>query len=114
MFDIGFWELVLVGVVALVVIGPERLPKAARMAGLWVGRARRTLSSVKEEIDREFKAQELQDILNKQARRNPLETLIEEPRPAARSRPADVTPTPAPVSAGAVETAKPNADQAAG
>jgi sec-independent protein translocase protein TatB len=114
MFDIGFWELVLVGVVALVVIGPERLPKAARMAGLWVGRARRTLSSVKEEIDREFKAQELQEILNKHARSNPLETLIEEPRPAARSKPADVAPPPAPMSAGAAETAKPNADQAAG
>jgi sec-independent protein translocase protein TatB len=118
MFDIGFWELVLVGVVALVVIGPERLPKAARMAGLWVGRARRTLSSVKEEIDREFKAQELQEILNKHARSNPLETLIEEPRPAARSKPADVAPPPAPVSApvpaGAAEAAKPNADQAAG
>jgi len=114
MFDVGFWELVMVGVIALLVIGPKDLPRVARMAGLWVGRARRTLASVKDEIDREFKAQELKDILEKQARSNPLETLIEEPRPVARSKPADVTPTPAQVSAVAAETAKPNADQAAG
>jgi len=87
MFDIGFWELVLVAVVALVVIGPERLPKAARVAGLWVGRARRTLASVKAEIDRELKAQELQEILNKQARSNPLETILEEPPTASPPQP---------------------------
>lgn len=98
MFDVGFWELVLVGVVALIVIGPERLPKAARVAGMWLGRARRTLASVKTEIDRELKAQELQEILNKQARGNPLETLIEEPRPARtapRAAPDSVAPTAA-------------------
>ncbi len=83
MFDVGFWELVLVAVVALIVIGPERLPKAARVAGMWLGRARRTLASVKSEIDRELKAQELKDILDKQALSNPLETILEEPRPAA-------------------------------
>ncbi len=55
MFDIGFWELVLIGVVALLVVGPERLPKLARTAGLWIGRGRRMLSSVKAEIDRELK-----------------------------------------------------------
>jgi sec-independent protein translocase protein TatB len=84
MFDVGFWELVLIAVVALVVIGPERLPKAARIAGLWVGRARRTLASVKDEIDRELKAQELKEILGKQARSNPLESILEEPTPAPR------------------------------
>lgn len=83
MFDVGFWELVLVAVVALIVIGPERLPKAARVAGMWLGRARRTLASVKSEIDRELKAQELKEILDKQALSNPLETILEEPRPTA-------------------------------
>jgi sec-independent protein translocase protein TatB len=79
MFDMGFWELVVIGVVALVVIGPERLPKFARMAGLWIGRARRTLTSVQDEIRRELKADELKEILEKQARRRPLETILEEP-----------------------------------
>ncbi len=78
MFDIGFWELALIGLVALVVVGPERLPKLARMAGLWLGRGRRMLSSVKEEIDRELKAEELKQILNKQAQANPLETILDE------------------------------------
>ena len=79
MFDVGFWELALVGLVALLVVGPERLPKLARTAGLWLGRGRRMLSSVKAEIDRELKAEELKQILEKQAKSNPLETIFEEP-----------------------------------
>ncbi len=78
MFDIGFWELVLIGVVVLLVVGPERLPKLARTAGMWIGRARRTLSAVKAEIDREIKAQELKEILEKQAQSKPLQTIIED------------------------------------
>jgi sec-independent protein translocase protein TatB len=79
MFDIGFLELIVIGVVALIVVGPERLPRLARTAGLWLGRARRTLATVKAEIDSELKAEELKEILAKQARENPLETLIEMP-----------------------------------
>ena len=59
MFDIGFSELLLVAVVALVVLGPERLPKAARFAGLWVRRARAQWYSVKSELERELAAEEL-------------------------------------------------------
>lgn len=100
MFDVGFWELVLIGVVALVVIGPERLPKAARVAGMWLGRARRTLASVKEEIDRELKAEELKEILEKQARSKPLESILEESilaEPPTPARPvADTSAKPNP------------------
>lgn len=78
MFDVGFWELALIGLVMLVVVGPERLPKLARTAGLWLGRGRRMLSSVKAEIDREIKAEELKEILNKQAQSNPLETILDD------------------------------------
>ncbi len=60
MFDIGFGELLLIAVVALVVLGPERLPKAARFAGLWVRRARNQWDSVKQELERELHAEELQ------------------------------------------------------
>jgi len=59
MFDIGFSELLLVAVVALVVLGPERLPKAARFAGLWVRRARAQWYSVRAELERELEADEL-------------------------------------------------------
>ena len=78
MFDISALELVVVGVVALLVLGPERLPKVARTAGLWIGRARRAFLSVKEEIDREIKADELREILRKQAASNPLSSILEE------------------------------------
>jgi len=59
MFDIGFSELLVIAVVALVVLGPERLPKAARFAGLWVRRARAQWYSVKDELERELAAEEL-------------------------------------------------------
>jgi sec-independent protein translocase protein TatB len=86
MFDIGALELVLIAVVALLVVGPERLPRLARTTGLWIGRARRALSSVKDEIDREMKAEELKEILRKQAESNPLETILEaDPKPKQTS-----------------------------
>ncbi len=91
MFDIGFLELVVIGVVALIVVGPERLPRLARTAGLWLGRARRTLATVKAEIDSELKAEELKEILAKQARENPLETLIEMPATRSRDNPASAS-----------------------
>ncbi|HHA19580.1 MAG TPA: twin-arginine translocase subunit TatB [Methylophaga sp.] len=65
MFDIGFWELLLIAVVALVVVGPERLPKLVRVAGLWVGKANASIQSVRSEISRELRAEELKQALNK-------------------------------------------------
>lgn len=59
MFDIGFSELLLIAVVALLVLGPERLPKAARFAGLWVRKARAQWYSVKSEFEREMATDEL-------------------------------------------------------
>jgi sec-independent protein translocase protein TatB len=78
MFDVGFFELLLIGVVALLVVGPERLPKLARTAGMWMGRGRRFLSSVKQDIDREIKADELRQILDKQKQSNPLHEIVED------------------------------------
>ncbi|MDD0928462.1 Sec-independent protein translocase protein TatB [Xylella fastidiosa] len=59
MFDIGFSELLLIAVVALVVLGPERLPKAARFAGLLVRLARTQWESIKQELERELEAEAL-------------------------------------------------------
>lgn len=80
MFDVGFLELLVVGVVALLVVGPERLPKLARSAGMWIGRGRRFISSVKQDIDREIKADELREILEKQKRSSPLHEIVEDTR----------------------------------
>lgn len=59
MFDIGFTELLLVGIVALVVLGPDRLPGAVRTAGLWIGRIKRSFSAIKAEVEREIGADEI-------------------------------------------------------
>jgi sec-independent protein translocase protein TatB len=81
MFDVGFWELGIIAVVALLVIGPERLPRVARTAGLWIGRARRFVSDVKADIDKEIKAEELKQVLEEQAKKaNPLHEIVEETR----------------------------------
>jgi len=63
MFDMGFLELLLIGIIALIVLGPERLPKAARTVGLWIGKAKQGFDSIKTEIDRELKVKELQQQL---------------------------------------------------
>lgn len=59
MFDVGFSELLVIGVVALVVLGPERLPRLARDVGRWVGRARHYVNRLRDEIDREVELGEL-------------------------------------------------------
>lgn len=62
MFDIGIWELALIGVLALIVLGPERLPEAARFAGRWVARIRNFISSVKDDFDEQLKSEELAEL----------------------------------------------------
>jgi len=58
-FDVGFSELLLIAVVALLVLGPQRLPRAARFAGLWLRRARAQWEAVRNEFERELAAEEL-------------------------------------------------------
>ena len=62
MFDIGFSEIVVIGVVALVVIGPERLPKTARTLGHLFGRLQRYVNDVKADINREMELEELRSL----------------------------------------------------
>ena len=67
MFDIGFPELLIVSIVALLVLGPERLPVALRTLGLWFGRMRRSFSAVKVEIEREIGMDEVRRQLHNEA-----------------------------------------------
>jgi len=78
MFDIGFSEIVLIMVIALIVVGPERLPRLARSTGLWIGKIRGFVASVKAEIDHELAAEELRKTLSRQAEMPELEEIIEE------------------------------------
>lgn len=66
MFDFGFWELTVVVIVALIVVGPERLPIVAAKFGRWVGKVRRYVQTVRSDIESEIKAAELKEILQKQ------------------------------------------------
>jgi Tat protein translocase TatB subunit len=60
MFDIGPGELVLVAIIGLLVLGPQRLPKVAAQIGKWVGRARRTASQLRRQLEREIEISELE------------------------------------------------------
>ena len=62
MFDIGFWEMAFISVIALLVIGPERLPGVARTIGLWVGKARRMINDVKRDFKKELDEAELNNL----------------------------------------------------
>ncbi|WP_051206347.1 Sec-independent protein translocase protein TatB [Oceanospirillum maris] len=60
MFDIGFFELIVIGILALLVLGPERLPKAARTAGMWIGRIKQGVSSIQQEVNQQLHIEEMQ------------------------------------------------------
>jgi len=66
MFDIGFWEIMVISILAMVVIGPERLPKVARTVGHWFGKTRRFVEGVKSEVESEFDAGELKRLMHNQ------------------------------------------------
>jgi sec-independent protein translocase protein TatB len=79
MFDMGFTEMMLIGIVALVVIGPERLPGVARTAGKYVGRLKRFMTTVKADVEQELRADELRQILSEQQKElNSLKDTISE------------------------------------
>jgi sec-independent protein translocase protein TatB len=66
MFDVGLWEILLILVLALVIIGPERLPGAARQAGYFVGKARRYIEGVRSEVESELDINEFKRMLHNQ------------------------------------------------
>ncbi len=104
MFGISFGELLLVGLVALLVLGPERLPGAARTAGLWIGRLKRSFNAIKQEVEREIGADEIRRQLHNEhilALEQEARNAIAPPQvPAAPPlAQADAIASPAPVAA---------------
>ncbi|MHB0807161.1 Sec-independent protein translocase protein TatB [Stutzerimonas nitrititolerans] len=108
MFDIGFTELLLVGLVALVVLGPERLPGAVRTTGLWVGRLKRSFSNIKAEVEREIGADEIRRQLHNERildLEREMKTMKESIMPPSSSPSSDTRPTTTEVTKPAPEPA---------
>ena len=130
MFGISFSELLLVGLVALLVLGPERLPGAARTAGLWIGRLKRSFNAIKQEVEREIGADEIRRQLHnehilsleQEARKifnpqqaeplpptvepvSPVVATVPAPEPATIGPAAPAEPAPPPTEPAAVEPA---------
>lgn len=66
MFDFGFWELILVMIIGLIVIGPKRLPRVAAQVGEWLGRMRHLMHQFRQSIQQELQAEELKEVLRQQ------------------------------------------------
>src|ERR1700692_1230796 len=86
MLDVGFSEILLTSAIALIVLGPERLPKVARQVGNWMGRARAMARQLSEQLEREVSAEELLKAQNKTSTGSP---------GAPRTAPAPPPPPPA-------------------
>jgi sec-independent protein translocase protein TatB len=85
MFDVGFQELVLLFVIGLLVLGPQKLPKVAAEIGKWVGRARRTATQLRRQLEREIELSEIQP---------PKQPPPSSPPPPAESSHGEVPPQP--------------------
>ena len=66
MFDIGFWEFALIGVITLIIVGPEKMPAIARKAGKYAGKAKRFMAKIQEDIDDKLEADKIKEHLNLQ------------------------------------------------
>jgi sec-independent protein translocase protein TatB len=96
MFELGFWELVVIGIIALIVFGPEKLPQFARRAGYWVGRIRRQVNDVRNDIEREIAMDEMRRAGEKL--KAPLRGLADDIERAARNDTVDLAPPEQPAS----------------
>ena len=93
MFDVGFWELVLVFILGLFVLGPERLPRVARTVGQWVAQARSVATRFQREVEREIAMQDLQARYERERAKNPPPPAGSEAAPAPAEQTQDTQRT---------------------
>lgn len=105
MFDVSFTELLLIALVALIVLGPQRLPEVARTAGQWVGKLRRFVSDVKQDLDREMNQSELAELRKLKAEIDDTRRVMED---ASHRMLQDINPAPTTT---AEPTATPSLDE---
>lgn len=126
MFDIGFTELLLVAIVALLVLGPERLPQALRTLGLWIGRMRRSFNAVRDEIEREIGMDDIRRQLHNEAVMEELRRIEQSVKatataatglpataPPPQDAPSDAAPGPAAATPAPVADTTPGAEASA-
>ncbi|RUA05568.1 MAG: twin-arginine translocase subunit TatB [Gammaproteobacteria bacterium] len=82
MFDIGFWEFALIGVITLIVVGPERMPGIARTVGRYVGKGKRFVAKIQADIGEELEADKLKEHLNLEDNDSSILEIIDETKDA--------------------------------
>ena len=94
MFDAGFLEMLVIGIIALVVIGPERLPGVARTIGGWIGKARAFVDNTKRDIEREINASEMRELLDSQKKEiDELRNIMDDTKQSFQKQASDVKKT---------------------
>ena len=78
MFDFGFWEIAIIGIITLIVVGPEKMPSLARKAGLYFGKFNKFLNKIKSDINEELKVDELKEELSMDQEKISLSEVVEE------------------------------------
>ena len=92
MFDAGFLEFLIIGIIALVVIGPERLPGVARTVGGWIGKARAFVDNTKRDIEREINATEMRELLDNQKKEiDELRNIVDDTKESFQKQASEVT-----------------------
>ena len=78
MFDFGLWEIAIIGIITLIVVGPEKMPALARKAGLYVGKFKKFVSKIQNDINNEIKSEELKEQLSIKDDESSLSQTVEE------------------------------------
>ncbi|WP_428086084.1 Sec-independent protein translocase protein TatB [Candidatus Thioglobus sp.] len=82
MFDVGFWEFALIGVIALIIVGPERMPGIARSAGRYVGKAKRFIAKIQDEVSEELDVDDLKKQLSEMDKESNIVEIFDETKTA--------------------------------
>jgi len=90
MFDFGFWEIAIIGIITLIVVGPEKMPALARKAGLYAGKLNKFVKKIKFDIDEELKVDELKEQLSIKNEESVLSQAVEDVKTSAEQYQKDV------------------------
>ena len=93
MFDVGFWEFALIGVIALIIVGPERMPGIARTAGKYAGKAKRFIAKIQDDVGEELEVEKLKGQLNAMDKDANIVEIFDETKQAISDIKTDVNKT---------------------